>query len=105
MDNISWNAACAIALAYGKINLPKSMENPLKTGLFFRSVGKVRGQVRDYRSSIEGSNLGIHVVEFIDHYEVHVDKFDPHKKPLEHLIFDSPGTLLKIPVLFNIIKK
>ncbi|WP_337859879.1 hypothetical protein [Ferroplasma sp.] len=105
MSNISWSTACAIALADGKIDLPKEMEDPLETGLFFRSIGKIRGQVRDYRCSIDGSKLGIHVVEFIDHYEVHVDKFDPHKKPLEHIVFDSPDTILKIPLLLKIIKK
>ena len=33
----------------------KSME----TGLFVRSVGSPRGQIRDYRGNVDGSNLGI----------------------------------------------
>ena len=101
----SWNSICAMALAYGKINVPKSIGNPMESGIFFRSVGKIRGQIRDYRSSIDKANCGIHVVEFLDRYEIHVDRFNPYKKPLEHLIVDSPDTLMKIPILLKFIKK
>ena len=34
----SWNTLCAIALADGKIYVPKNMDNPMKTGLFKISV-------------------------------------------------------------------
>ncbi len=100
----SWNTLCALAFTVDKIDVPKSIGNPMETGLFVRSVGKLRGQIRDYRGTVDGSTMGIHVVEFPGHYEVHVDHFDPYKKPLEHLLVDSPDTLLKIPVLFNLIK-
>jgi pantothenate kinase type III len=99
-----WNSLCAMAIAYGKIDVPKSTENPLESGIFHRSVGKIRGQIRDYRASVEGATFGIHAVEFLDRYEVHVDRFDPYKKPLEHLIVDSPDTLMKIPILIKILR-
>ncbi len=101
----SWNSICAMALVCGKIDVPKSVGNPMESGIFFRSIGKIRGQIRDYRGSIDRANCGIHIVEFLDRYEVHVDKFDPHKKPLEHLIVDSPDTLMKIPILLKILRK
>ena len=101
----SWNTLCAVALADGKIYVPKNMDNPMKTGLFKISVGKIRGQIRDYRGSIDGSTLGVHIVEFLDHYEVHVDRFDPYKKPIEHLLVDSPDTLLKVPFFLKMITK
>jgi len=101
----SWNTICALAFAVDKIDVPKSIGNPMETGLFVTSVGKIRGQIRDYRGSIDNSNLGIHIVEFLTHYEVHIDHFDPYKKPLEHLIIDSPDTILKIPILLGLIKK
>ncbi len=107
--NDIWNVLCAMSLVYGKIDVPKNIENPHDSKLFKRSVGKIRGQLRDYRASIDDSYLGIHVVEFLDRYEIHVDSFDPMKKPLEHLIVDSPDTIIKIPVALktvrNIIKK
>jgi len=100
----NWNSACAMAMAFGKIDLPKSIGSPMDSGIFYRSVGKIRGQIRDYRASVDGATFGIHVVEFLDRYEVHVDRFDPYKKPLEHLIVDSPDTLMKIPILIRILK-
>ena len=101
----AWNTLCALAFTADKIEVPKSIGNPMETGLFVRSVGSPRGQIRDYRGNVDGSNLGIHVVEFLGHYEVHVDHFDPYKKPVEHLIVDSPGTLLEIPLLLRMLKK
>lgn len=100
-----WNNICALALVYNKFDIPKNIEKPEESGLFKRSIGEIKGQLRDYRCSIFDSNLGIHVVEFIDKYEIHVDKYDPYKKPLEHLIIDSPETLLKIPLILKYIKK
>ncbi len=101
----NWNSLCAVALAYGKIDVPKSVGNPTESGIFFRSIGKIRGQISDYRASVQDATFGIHVVEFLDRYEIHIDRFDPYKKPLEHLIVDSPNTLMKIPILLKFIKK
>lgn len=104
MDDI-WNSLCGLALVYNKFYLPKNyLENPDSSLLFRRSVGQIKGQLRDYRCSIYNSNLGIHVIEFIDHYEIHVDRYDPYKKPIEHLIFDSPETILKIPLILKYLK-
>ena len=91
-----WKKAISQALSYGKIRINKvnghgeEIPSPADSGLFKRSIGAIRGQMSDWRTSIDGSTKGVHVVEFRDHYEIHVDKFDPYKKPVEHLLYDSP---------------
>ncbi|MCL4345071.1 MAG: hypothetical protein M1375_00875 [Candidatus Thermoplasmatota archaeon] len=93
---IFWKKAISDVLSRGKINLNKvdrygeEIPRPEDSGLFKRSIGEIRGQMSDWRASLDGSTKGIHVVEFRDHYEVHVDRFDPYKKPVEHLLYDSP---------------
>lgn len=64
--------------------------HPSESGLFTRSLGEMKGQVSDWRSSIEGRDESVHVVEFQDRYEIHLDHYDPYKKPIHHLVFDSP---------------
>ncbi|WP_055032255.1 hypothetical protein [Acidiplasma aeolicum] len=101
-----WNSLCALAVLEGKIEISKNIDNkPEESGIFRRSVGKIRGQIRDYRSGIYKSTMGIHLVEFTDHYELHVDSYDPQKYPVRHLIIDSPDTLIKTGMLLKTIKK
>jgi hypothetical protein len=96
-DNIPdlWNTISAFTLLGMKPVVPKPSGRdphtgtPEESGLFRRSVGTPKGQVRDWRSTVPGSDSGIHVVEYRDRYEAHADRFDPSNKPLEHLIFDS----------------
>lgn len=89
----SWNTVVAMVLVLGSCSIPRRIMDtgpgdPGKSGLFSRSVGKIRGQFADWRCSIDDSSLGIHVVEYPDRYEVHVDAHDPHKTPLRHLLLD-----------------
>ena len=93
-----WNSVVARALIDGSLTLRKidefgnSVPGPNSSGLFRRSVGEPRGQIADWRASVEGSDRGIHVLEYGDRYEIHVDRYDPYKKPLMHVVFDSPKT-------------
>lgn len=95
-----WNSVIASVLSYGTMDVPKFDSNgnrvpdPEKSGFFHRSVGERKGQLADWRASVPGSRRGVHAVEFQDHYSVHVDRFDPGKEPLKHLVMDSPKTLL-----------
>ncbi len=95
-----WNSVIATVLSYGTTEIPKvdrhgnRVPDPERSGLFHRSVGERKGQVADWRASIPGSRRGVHAVEFQDRYSVHVDRFDPGKDPLKHLLVDSPKTLL-----------
>jgi hypothetical protein len=53
-------------------------------------LGERRGAKKQYRYG------NLHIREYDDKYVVHVDKVDPRKDPLGHLLKDSPETLLGI---------
>ncbi|WP_052266630.1 hypothetical protein [Picrophilus oshimae] len=55
---------------------------------FRKSIGLPCGQIADYRGSING--FSIHIKEYYDKYEVHLDKYDPRYNPFMHLIKDVP---------------
>lgn len=46
---------------------------PASTGIFRPSIGITRGQKMDWRVGIKGTEKCIHVLEFSDRYETHVD--------------------------------
>lgn len=52
-------------------------------------LGDPRGCIRQYRNS-----RGVHVREYANYFEIHVDVVDPRANPLGHLITDSPETLV-----------
>lgn len=95
-----WNSVVASVLSYGTMEISKMdgsgdpVPRPENSGLFRRSIGEQKGQVADWRASIPGSKRGVHVVEFEDHYSAHVDRYDPNKDPIRHLLMDSPKTIL-----------
>lgn len=68
------------------------------TGVLVHHIGELKGQVADWRGSIEGREEGFHAVEYEDRYECHIDSKDPFKDPLGHLAQDSPGTLAAIAI-------
>lgn len=99
-----------MALAFGQYSVSReiiesSIGKPEDSGLFVRSLGRISGQIADWRCSVEGSALGIHVVEYFDRYEVHVDAHDPYKTPVRHLLFDYYPSHLAGKITDNIIKK
>lgn len=90
-----WNEVSAFAVMGLPVSISKNAVegseagSPQESGLFRRSIGSPKGQIKDWRSAVPDSDKGIHAVEFSDRYEIHVDRFDPSVKPLEHLIFDN----------------
>jgi hypothetical protein len=52
-------------------------------------LGDPKGSMNQYRNS-----SGVHVREYCDRFEIHVDMVDPRTNPLGHLITDSPETIL-----------
>ena len=88
----SWNTLAAIALISGSFEISKEctsqLGDPVESGIFLRSIGMQKGQRADYRASIEGSSLAVHLVEYEDSFELHLDRFDPSKNLLQHLVFD-----------------
>lgn len=97
-----WNSVVASTLSYGEMEFSKYLPDghrvpkPENSGLFTKSIGEPKGQIADWRSSIPNSKRGIHVVEFEDRYSVHVDRYDPNKDPVRHLLVDSPRTIVSL---------
>jgi hypothetical protein len=52
-------------------------------------LGDPKGSMKQYRNS-----RGVHVREYCDRFEIHVDAIDPRTNPLGHLITDSPETIV-----------
>lgn len=52
--------------------------------------GNKKGARRQFRYK------NLHIREYGDHYTVHVDKVDPSKDPLGHLLIDAPEYLVGI---------
>ena len=104
MDNPAdfWNEVIGNVIAGGNALIPKmddigrEVPKPDESGLFHRSIGEQKGQIADYRRSLEHSESGVHIIEFSDHYSVHIDRYDPDRYPVKHLVHDSPRTLLQI---------
>lgn len=98
-----WKQVVSQALVENRLTVPKSphgfVPRPEDSGLFVKSIGEPRGQVADWRASVPGTVKGVHAVEFTDCYEVHVDRFDPAKKPISHLLLESPGSAILIAAL------
>lgn len=94
-----WYMVISRTMSGGPLNFPKHLESgdevprPETSGLLVRHVGELKGQVADWRASFTIDERGFHAVEFTERYECHLDKKDPLKDPLGHLVEDSPGTL------------
>lgn len=73
--------------------------DPQSTSFLQRHLGDLKGQKADWRASLVNKDEGFHAVEFDDFYSCHIDKIDPLKKPLQHLIKDSPKTLVAIGIV------
>lgn len=86
------------------LEFPKEMDNgkiipspdETKPKILTRHIGEPKWQIADWRASFTDSKKGFHAVEFEDRYETHIDSVDPLKDPLNHLIKDSPKTLVGI---------
>lgn len=99
-----WNDIISQVLSCQNMTISKElpdggmMPHPSESRLFRRSVGERKGQMADWRASISGSDRGVHVVEFKHFYSIHVDQYDPYKKPIEHLVHDSPKTGVAVAI-------
>ncbi len=100
----SWNTAAALALVHNIVIISKdensSLPPPEQSGFFKRSIGMMKGQEGDWRASIDGSTLCVHLVEYADRYELHCDMFDPSKKLFSHLFLEYlPDTTRNMVVM------
>ena len=76
-----------------EIRISKEVLPSLPEGYTETRMGDPRGARRQFRNS-----SGVHVREYQDQYEVHVDRADPRTDPIGHLVKDSPETLLSVAV-------
>ena len=82
----------------------REVPRPDETSFLHRSLGELKLQKADWRASFQNLEHGFHAVEFEYRYECHIDKVDPDKNPIGHLVEDSPGTLvllIAVPLLFT----
>ena len=114
MDNTSeadnfWKTVISQTLTGGyngkrPLILSKYFENgseiprPEDTSILHRSLGELKLQKADWRASFQKLDQGFHAVEFNDRYDCHIDKVDPDKDPIGHLVEDSPGTFVALIV-------
>ncbi|MGC8981991.1 MAG: hypothetical protein ACP5JU_03540, partial [Minisyncoccia bacterium] len=97
-----WYSIIKSTIEMGHLSFPKTMSDgraipspaEVKPPIFRKHIGEPKGQIADWRASFKDSNTGFHVVEYNDHYETHIDKIDPLKDPIGHLVNDSPGTII-----------
>ena len=104
-----WDQAVVEILIFGRITIMKlpllAGPPPISaSGIFSRSVGSGKGQIADWRIRIESTGRSVHVLEYGDRYVGHVDRFDPLRKPLEHVIYDRGLDLVRTKAK-NLIRK
>lgn len=73
-----------------------------------KSLGIPVGQSLDWRFPPRPDGAGLHVHEFPDRYEAHLDQIHPEVSTIKHLVFDLPklfwATLSGIIVTWKILK-
>lgn len=74
----------------GEIEIPKSVRPIMLDAAQETDLGERKGAKKQYRYG------NLHIREYDDKYVLHVDKVDPRKDPLGHLLKDSPETMLGI---------
>jgi len=73
-------------VAYPKRSLPHPRDAGARV-----SAGIPRGQIEDYRFPPEDDCGGLHVQEFDDRWEAHIDGVHPACDAVDHLRVDAPG--------------
>ena len=62
------------------------------------SLGAKKGSIRQYRYR------NLHVREYFDYYAIHVDRIDPRKDPIGHLMLDAPEYLAATAIAISCLK-
>lgn len=71
-----------------EIAVPKKLREFMLEGAEETLLGKKNGSKKQYRYG------NLHIREYDDKFLVHVDKVDPRKDPLGHLVCDAPEILI-----------
>ncbi len=77
-------------MQFDEIEVPKELRHFMMDGVKETILGKKNGANKQYRYG------NLHIREYDNKYLVHMDKVDPRKDPLGHLIHDAPEILVGI---------
>lgn len=75
-------------MSWDEIEIPKDVRPIMLDNAEETTLGQKKGAKKQYRYG------NLHIREHDDKYLVHVDKIDPRKNPLGHLLFDAPEVLV-----------
>ncbi|MGQ0795377.1 MAG: hypothetical protein ACT4N5_04240 [Nitrosopumilaceae archaeon] len=75
-------------MTWDEIEVPKEIRPFMLEHAQETRLGQKNGANKQYRYG------NLHIREYDDKYLLHVDKVDPRKDPLGHLIFDAPEILV-----------
>lgn len=75
-------------MTWDEIEVPKELRPFMLEGAKETSLGHRNGANKQYRYG------NLHIREYDDKYLVHMDKVDPLKNPLGHLLVDAPEVLI-----------
>lgn len=79
---------------WDEIEVPKEVRPFMLEKAEQTKLGQKNGAIRQYRYD------NLHIREYEDKYLVHVDKVDPRKDPLGHILFDAPEFLVGVAGAF-----
>ncbi len=75
-------------MIWDEIEIPKEIRTFMLEDAEETSLGKKNGAKKQFRYG------NLHIREYDDKFLVHMDKVDPRKNPLGHLVFDAPEVLV-----------
>src|SRR5574342_277276 len=75
-------------MTWDEIEVPKEIRPFMLELAEETRLGQKNGANKQYRYG------NLHIREYDDKYLIHVDKVDPRKDPIGHLIFDAPEVLI-----------
>ncbi len=81
-------------MTWDEIEVPKEIRSFMLEDAEETPIGQKNGALRQYRYG------NLHIREYDDKYLVHVDKVDPRKDPIGHLVLDAPEVLLGVASAF-----
>ena len=75
-------------MTWDEIEVPKGVRPFMLEEAEETKLGQKNGANKQYRYG------NLHIREYDDKYLIHMDKIDPRKNPLGHLVFDAPEVLI-----------
>jgi hypothetical protein len=86
-------------MTWDEIEVPKETRPFMLEDAEETKLGQKNGATKQYRYG------NLHIREYGDKYLIHMDKIDPRKDPLGHLIVDAPEILIGLASAFFVGKQ